>query len=125
MMRDEPDHDIDDEDEPGDDIALIEARLEQLAARAEQCRKIIMFSKAAIAGGALLLLAMMLGLFASGATAALGSIAAILGGIVSLGSNTSTLQQTTEAIAKAEAHRSELIGRIDLRLVSDGLRKLN
>lgn len=125
MTRDEPDHAIDDEDDPSDEIALIEARLEQLAARAEQCRKIIMFSKAAVAGGALLLLTMMLGLFGSGATAALGSIAAILGGIVSLGSNTSTLQQTTEAITAAEAHRSELIERIDLRLVSDGLRKLN
>ena len=79
----------------------------------------------AIAGGALLLLVMMLGLFGSGATVALGSIAAVLGGIVSLGSNTSTLQQTTDAIAAAEAHRSELIGRIDLRVVGDGLRKLH
>jgi len=125
MIGDEPDYEMAEEDEPGNAIALIEARLEQLAARAEQCRKIIMFSKAAIAGGALLLLTMMLGLFVSGATAALGSIAAILGGIVSLGSNSSTLQQTTDAIAAAEAQRSELIGRIDLRLVSDGLRKLN
>ena len=114
-----------DEDEPSDAIAQIEAQLELLAERAEQCRKIIMVSKAAIAAGALLLLVMMLGLFGSGATVALGSIAAVLGGIVSLGSNTSTLQQTTAAIAAAEAHRSELIGRIDLRVVSDGMKKLN
>ncbi|SDN60647.1 hypothetical protein [Afipia sp. GAS231] len=113
------------EDDPTDEISQIEARLERLAERAEQCRKIIMFSKAAIAAGALLLLVMMLGLFGSGATLALGSIAAVLGGIVSLGSNTSTLQQTTAAIAAAEAHRSELIGRIDLRVVGDGLRKLH
>jgi hypothetical protein len=72
-----------------------------------------------------LLLVMMLGLFGSGATVTLGSIAAVLGGIVSLGSNTSTLQQTIDAIRVAEAHRSELIGRIDLRLVSGGLKKLN
>ena len=116
---------MDEEDDPTDEIAQIEARLEALAERAEQCRKIIMFSKIAIAGGALLLLVMMLGLFGSGATAALGSIAAVLGGIVSLGSNTSTLQQTMAAIHAAEAHRLELIGRIDLRLVSDGLRKLH
>jgi hypothetical protein len=82
-------------------------------------------SKAAIAAGGVLLLVMMLGQFGSGTTVALGSIAAILGGIVSLGSNTSTLQQTMAAINAAEAHRSELIGRIDLRLVSDGPRKLN
>jgi len=115
----------DEEDDPTDEISQIEAQLEQLAERAEQCRKIIMFSKAAIAGGALLLLVMILGLFGSGATVALGSIAAVLGGIVSLGSNSSTLQQTTDAIAAAEAHRSELIGRIDLRVVGDGLRKLH
>lgn len=116
---------MDEEDDSTDEISQIEARLEKLAERAEQCRKIIMFSKAAIAGGALLLPVMMLGLFGSGATVALGSIAAVLGGIVSLGSNSSTLQQTTDAIAAAEAHRSELIGRIDLRVVGDGLRKLN
>ena len=58
---------MDEEDDPTDEISQIEARLEQLAERAEQCRKIIMFSKVAIAGGALLLLVMMLGLFGSGA----------------------------------------------------------
>lgn len=114
-----------DEDDPTDEISQIEARLEALAEKAEQCRKIIMVSKAAIAAGVLLLLVMMLGLFGSGATVALGSIAAVLGGVVSLGSNTSTLQQTMAAINAAEAHRSELIGRIDLRLVSDGPRKLH
>jgi hypothetical protein len=125
MMGGESDRDMMDEDDPTDEISQIEARLEQLAERAEQCRKIIMFSKAAIAGGALLLLVMMLGLFGSGATVALGSIAAVLGGIVSLGSNSSTLQQTMNAITAAEAQRSKLIGRMDLRVVSDGLRKLH
>ena len=117
--------DMIEEDDPADEIAGIEARLEQLAEAAERCRKIIMVSKAAIAAGAVLLLVMVLGLFGSGPTIALGSIAAILGGIVSLGSNTSTLQQTMDAIEAAEAQRSELIGRIDLRLVSDGPRKLH
>jgi hypothetical protein len=114
-----------DEDDPTDEISQIEARLETLAEKAERCRKIIMVSKAVIAAGGVLLLVMMLGLFGSGPAVALGSIAAVLGGIVSLGSNTSTLQQTTAAINAAEALRSELIGRIDLRLVSDGPRKLN
>jgi hypothetical protein len=112
------------EDDPTDDIVLIEERLESLAEVAERCRKIILFSKAAIAGGFVLLLVTMLGLFGSSQTMALGSIAAVLGGIVSLGSNVSTLRQTTDAISAAEALRSDLIGRIDLRMVGDAPLKL-
>jgi hypothetical protein len=106
-----------DEDDPADEISQVEARIEQLAEIAGRCRKIIVVSRAAIAGGAALLLATVLGLFGSSETAALGSIAVVLGGIVSLGSNVSTLRQTMAAISSAEALRSELIGRIDLRVV--------
>jgi hypothetical protein len=112
-----------DDDNPGDEIAQIEARLEQLAEIAERCRKIILVSRAAIAGGVALLLVMMLGLFGSNQVAAIGSIAAVLGGIVSLGSNVGTLRQTTDAISAAEALRSELIGSIDLRVVGDSTMK--
>jgi hypothetical protein len=106
-----------DEDDPSDEIARLEARIEQLAEIAERCRKIILVSRAAIAGGVALLLVMVLGLFGSSQVAGIGSIAVVLGGIVSLGSNVSTLRQTMAAISAAEALRSELIGRIDLRVV--------
>ncbi|MFZ2159464.1 MAG: hypothetical protein WAV72_25540 [Bradyrhizobium sp.] len=108
-----------DEDNPIDEISRIEARLEELAEASERCRKIILVSKAAIAGGGALLLVMMLGLFGSNQVAAIGSIAAVLGGIVALGSNVSTLRQTMAAISAAEELRSDLIGRIDLRVVGD------
>ncbi len=49
--------------------------------------KDILSLKAAIAIGSAVLLVMILGLFPSDQVAALGSIAAMLGGIVSLGSN--------------------------------------
>jgi hypothetical protein len=111
--------DLTDEDDPTDEISRIEARLEELAEVAERCRKIILVSKAAIAGGGALLLVMMLGLFGSSQVTAIGSIAAVLGGTVSLGSNVSTLRQTMAAMAAAEVLRSELIGRIDLRVVGD------
>jgi hypothetical protein len=112
------------EDDPTDEISELEARIEALAEVAERCRKFILASKAAIAGGACLLLVAMLGLFGAGQSAALGSIALVLGGIVSLGSNVSTLRQTEAAIGTAEARRSELIGGIDLRLVRDAPVKL-
>ena len=104
------------EENPSDEISRIEAQLAELTEAAERCRKIILVSKAAIAVGVALPLLMMLGLFGS-VEVAVGSIAAVLGGIVSLGSNASTLQQTTIAISAAEKLRSDLIGRIDFRVV--------
>jgi hypothetical protein len=112
------------EDDPTDEIADIEARIEALAEVAERCRKFILASKAAIAGGVALLLVALLGLFGAGQSAALGSIALMLGGIVSFGSNVSTLRQTEAALSTAEALRSDLIGGIDLRIVRDAPVKL-
>jgi hypothetical protein len=104
------------EQEPDGEISRIEARLEQLAEVAERCRKIILVSKIAIAAGVALPLLMVLGLFEPNQLA-IGAIAAVLGGIVSLGSNVSTLRQTNAAIDDAEKWRSDLIGRINLRVV--------
>ena len=104
-------------DQPIDDISRIEARIEALAEVAERCRKIILASKVAIAGGIACPVAMMFGLFGPSQAVAVGSIAMVLGGIVSLGSNTSTLRQTTAAMHAAEELRSSLINGLDLRVV--------
>ena len=109
------------EDDPNNEISQIESRLEELAEIAERCRKIILVSKVAIVIGSAVLLVMLLGLFTSNQAAALGSIAAVLGGIVSLGSNVGTLRQTMAAISSAELLRSKMIDRIELRVVGDEL----
>ncbi len=77
------------EDEPLDQISRIEPQLEELAEVADRCRKIIVVTKGAIAVGAGLMLVIVLGLLGFDRVAAIGSIAAVLGGIVSLGSNIS------------------------------------
>jgi hypothetical protein len=108
-----------DEDDPIDEISRIEVQLEELAELSERCRKVILVSKLAIAGGVALLLFVMLGLFGSNQVTAILSIAVVLGGIVSLGSNVSTLQQTMAAMRAAEALRSDMISRIELRVIGE------
>ncbi len=50
-------------------------------------------------------------------TAMIASIAAIIGGVVVFGSNSSTSKQTTAAMKVAETQRAELIDMIDLRAI--------
>jgi hypothetical protein len=44
----------------------------------------------------------------------IGAIAAVVGGTVVFGSNTSTLKQTTTDMKAAEARRADLISKMDL-----------
>jgi hypothetical protein len=109
-----------DEGDPGQQIARLEARIEELAEAIESCRKIILISKGAIAIGGLLIVIAVLGVIRLDPMVTIASIAAIIGGIVVYGSNTSTADQATATMQAAEAHRAELIGRIDLRVVGGG-----
>jgi hypothetical protein len=49
----------------------------------------------------------------------IAGLAALLGGIVVFGSNTSTANQLSESMRNAEAQRAALIARLDSRLASD------
>jgi hypothetical protein len=110
-----------DGDDPHDEIARLEAQIEALAETVENCRKIMLVAKVAIAGGALLILAMLLGMVRPELASLSGAAAALLGGIVLLGSNRSTADQALAKIRKAEAARTELIDRLELRPVDGGL----
>ena len=101
-------------------VLHIEAHIEELANVIESCRKFILGSKAAIAAGGVLILATSIGAVGFDATVMIGALAAIIGGTVVCGSNTSTLNQTMTAMKAAEAHRAELISRLDLWVVGEG-----
>ena len=96
-------------------ILSLEAQIEELAETIESCRKIIVISKAVIAVGGMLIVTVTLGVVRFDPAVMIGAIAAVIGGTVVFGSNTSTSKQTTAAMKAAEAHRAELISRIDLR----------
>ena len=67
----------------------------------------------------------LLGVIAFSPGTIIAAMAAVLGGIVLLGSNATTWSQTDAALHEAEAIRADLIGRIDLRVVDEGARKLH
>jgi hypothetical protein len=109
-------------------ILALEAQIERLAEVVESCRKVILISKAFTAVGGILMLAMTIGIVRFDPMIMIGALTAVIGGIVLLGSNWSTSQQSTAALKAAEAQRAELIGKIDLQVVegtNDGALRLN
>src|SRR5215469_15443891 len=111
---------MDDDSDLRREILHIEARLEELTDVVERCRKIILISKVTVAAGGILILAIVIGAVRFDPAAMIGAIAAVIGGTVVFGSNRSTLKQITDEMKAAEARRSELINRMDLRVVGDG-----
>jgi len=111
---------MDDDGYLHEQILHIEAHLDELTENIESCRKMIFISKAAIAAGGTLILAIIIGAVGFDPTVLIGAITAVIGGMVIFGSNTSTLRQSMTDIKAAEARRAELIGRMDLRVVGGG-----
>jgi hypothetical protein len=111
---------MDDNGDLHEQILHIEARIEELTDTIERCRKIILISKVAIAAGGILILATVIGAIGFDPTVLIAAIATVIGGTVVFGSNTSTLKQTMTDIKAAETHRTELISRMDLKVVGDG-----
>jgi hypothetical protein len=107
-----------DDGDPHDEIVRLEAHIEDLAARIDSCRKFILAARIAIAGGGILLAAMLFGFIRFDPAVMTAAVAALLGGIVVWGSNGSTAKEATNELAAAEADRAALIGMIDLRVVA-------
>ena len=100
-----------------DQIERLESDIEQLAKTLDGCRKAILLSKVAIAAGGIWIFAYLLGAIEFEPAAMIGALAAIIGGVVVFGSNSSTSKQTTAAMKAAELRRAELIDMIDPRVV--------
>jgi hypothetical protein len=106
------------DDDPHAQISQLEARIDDLAERIERCRKIITAAKIVIALGAMTLLLLLIGAVRFDPVVMMAAVTAFIGGIVVLGTNTSTAKQMAADMARAETQRSGLIDRLDLRVVT-------
>lgn len=103
----------------GHQVAKLEERIEALTVSIERCRKISVAAKIAVALGAIWFALFLVWIAPFGPTAFVASTSAVLGGLVLLGSNATTWEQTEAARTAAEAARADLIGNIELRVVSE------
>jgi hypothetical protein len=101
------------------EILRLEAEIDELTGVIERSRKLGLIANIAIVAGAMWLLASTVGAISFDPVALISAIAAVIGGIVVFGSNTSTSKQAAARIKAAEARRAELIGMIDLRPVGE------
>ncbi len=104
--------------DPREQIVRLEIQIEAAAEAAERCRKFILAGKLSSATGAVWLLAYAFGPL-TGLASLAGATAALLGGIVTFGSNTMTLRQILGRIKVAEEMRAQLIDGISLRPIAD------
>jgi len=108
-----------DDGDPREEIVRLEAHIEQLAARMENCRKFILAARIAAAGGGVGLAAMVFGAIRLDLEVMMVSMAGLLGGIVAWGANASTAREAASEMAAAEAKRAVLIGQLDLHPVGE------
>jgi hypothetical protein len=106
--------------EAHDEIVRLEARIEDLNDRLENCRKFILAGRVAVAGGGLVLVALLFGILRFDPAVMAAAAAALLGGFIVWGSNRSTADEAGGEIAAAQARRAALIGAIELRLIEGG-----
>jgi fatty acid desaturase len=99
------------------DIARIEAHIEALTESIERCRKISFAARFAIAAGAIWIVLVLLWVIPFVPYMVVAAMAAVIGGIVLLGSNATTWAQTESALQASETMRAEWIENMHLRVV--------
>jgi hypothetical protein len=101
------------------DIADLEASIEDLSDAAERCLRIGRAAKSLIAVGALLLLVVATGLFRLGPVTFVVGIAAVLSGLALFGSNNRTRDEILATIKAHETRRAEMIDALELQSVAE------
>jgi hypothetical protein len=106
--------------DPHDQVVRLEALIEELTAKIESCRKFILASRIVTWGGGVVLFAMLFGVMRFDLGIMAAAVAALLGGIVIWGSNSSTVKEAAKELAVAEADRVAVITIINPRAIPSG-----
>jgi fatty acid desaturase len=101
------------------DIARLEDHIEALRDSITRCRKIALAAKLLIAAGAAWLVLTLLWVVPFITAIVVAAMAAVIGGIVLAGSNSTTWTQTEARLHNSEAMRAEMIGGMELRVVEE------
>lgn len=114
-MTDQPPNQSD----PSTLIADIENEIENLTDQAGACKKAMTASRVAILAAALLIFALLSGLFPFGPVAMTLGLAGFIGGIVWFGANRSTLLETQTRMKLLTERRTQLIDQIEMQVVEE------
>jgi hypothetical protein len=107
------------------DIARIEVRIEELGEAIERCRKLALAAKIAIGAGAAWIVLTLAWVIPYVPYMTVAALAAVIGGVVLAGSNSTTWKQTEAALAASEAMRADMIEHLQLRVVDEGVRRIH
>jgi hypothetical protein len=102
-----------------EEIVRLEAQIDETEATIESCRKFILAGRIAAASGGVVLIAMFVGGIQFNPSVMGIAGAAVLGGIVAVGSNRSTSKEALHELTALEAQRATLIEQLDLRIIPD------
>lgn len=108
-----------DENAASANIARLEDHIEALQESIARCRKIALAAKLLIAAGAVWLVLSLLWVVPFITAIVVASIAAVIGGIVLAGSNSTTWTQAEARLHNSEAKRAEMIEGIEMRVVGE------
>jgi predicted benzoate:H+ symporter BenE len=97
-------------------IADLETEIDQLHEEVARCRKIDLAAKAVLVGG---FATLMIGFLTATPTTLVIAIAAVLGSLALLGSNSRTMAEAVATLKAQEERRSGLIDAMELQVIGE------
>ncbi len=99
---------------PAEDVEELEFRIDELRDAIARSRRLMTAGRAGAGVGAVLLLALMIGVFAFAPARVVFALALMIGGVVFAGSSKSSTEQLVGALARAERERNAAIDALAL-----------